>query len=89
MTIELLEAQRQWLPQFDGKSINALGTIETPAGTVPHPVPLDPVTGQTEPGPASAGGISAPFCARDPVRAHLIAVFCSSGSALPGSTDST
>ena len=42
MTIELLEAQRQWLPQFDGKSINALGTIETPEGTVPHPVPLDP-----------------------------------------------
>jgi alpha-galactosidase len=42
MTIELLEAQRQWLPQFDGKSINALGIIETPEGTIPHPVPLDP-----------------------------------------------
>jgi alpha-galactosidase len=42
MTIELLEAQQEWLPQFQGKSIKALGTIETPEGTVPHPVPLDP-----------------------------------------------
>ena len=42
MTIELLEAQRRWLPQFEGKSISPLGTIETPEGTVGHPVPLDP-----------------------------------------------
>jgi len=42
MTIEMLEAQRQWLPQFEDKTITPLGTIETPEGTVPHPVPLDP-----------------------------------------------
>ncbi len=42
VTIELLEVQQQWLPQFEGKTIEALGTIETPEGTVPHAVPLDP-----------------------------------------------
>jgi len=42
MTSELLESQRKWLPQFEGKSVKPLGDIRTDANTKPAPVPLDP-----------------------------------------------
>lgn len=42
MSIELLESQRKWLPQFEGKSINPLGNIETDENTKGVAVPLDP-----------------------------------------------
>ena len=42
MTIELLESQRKWLPQFEGRSINPLGEIKTDANTKGVAVPLDP-----------------------------------------------
>ena len=42
MTAEMLEAQREWLPQFAGKSLRPLGNIATPPGTVGVSVPLDP-----------------------------------------------
>ncbi len=42
MAIELLESQREWLPQFDGKRIAPLGNIRTDGSTKGVPVPLDP-----------------------------------------------
>ena len=39
---EMIEAQRQWLPQFEGKSIRQTPTISIPEGCVPVEVPLDP-----------------------------------------------
>jgi alpha-galactosidase len=42
MATEMLEAQRQWLPQFSGKTMHKLGNIDTPPGTVGVEVPLDP-----------------------------------------------
>ncbi|HOW65439.1 MAG TPA: alpha-galactosidase [Candidatus Paceibacterota bacterium] len=42
MTIEMLEAQRQWLPRFAGKSIAPKPIISIPADVVPVDVPLDP-----------------------------------------------
>ncbi|MDF2722214.1 MAG: hypothetical protein K0Q59_1889 [Paenibacillus sp.] len=42
MTSELLEAQRELLPQFGGKSLRPTPSIATPANTVGVPVPLDP-----------------------------------------------
>jgi len=42
MTIELLESQRKWLPQFEGKSIKPLGHIKTDKTTKGVPVPIDP-----------------------------------------------
>lgn len=42
MTTELLESQRQWLPQFAGKSIRPTPIISIPADCVPAEVPLDP-----------------------------------------------
>lgn len=42
MTIELLESQRKWLPQFEGKAINPLGEIKTDQNTKGVEVPLDP-----------------------------------------------
>jgi alpha-galactosidase len=39
---EMLEAQRQWLPQFEGKSIRPTPTISIPPGCQPVAVPLDP-----------------------------------------------
>ena len=41
-TAEMLEAQRAWLPQFEGKKLRPLGNISTPKGTVGVSVPLDP-----------------------------------------------
>jgi alpha-galactosidase len=42
MTVELLEAQRKWLPQFEGKKIRRLGDIKTTEKTKGVAVPLDP-----------------------------------------------
>ena len=42
MTTEMLEDQRQWLPQYEGKQMRKLNIIHTPAGTVGATVPLDP-----------------------------------------------
>ncbi|MBI5091789.1 MAG: alpha-galactosidase [Candidatus Hydrogenedentes bacterium] len=42
MASEMLEAERQWLPQFKGKTPRATPTIATPPGTKHVDVPLDP-----------------------------------------------
>jgi alpha-galactosidase len=42
MCSEMLEAQRQWLPQFRGKTIEPKPTISIPKGCKPVQVPLDP-----------------------------------------------
>jgi alpha-galactosidase len=42
MVIEMLEAQKQWLPQFEGKTPAPLGKIDTDNVTNPANVPLDP-----------------------------------------------
>jgi alpha-galactosidase len=42
MAAEMLEAQREWLPQFAGKTLRPLGNIATPPGTKGVAVPLDP-----------------------------------------------
>lgn len=42
MAIEMLEAQKQWLPQFEGKAIRPTPTIAIPEGIKPADVPIDP-----------------------------------------------
>ena len=42
MAAEMLEAEKQWLPQFEGKTIRKTPTIQVPAGTKGVDVPLDP-----------------------------------------------
>jgi alpha-galactosidase len=42
MCSEMLEAQRPWLPQFEGKSIRPTPKISIPPGCKPVDVPLDP-----------------------------------------------
>jgi alpha-galactosidase len=42
MCSEMLEAQRPWLPQFEGQTIRATPTINIPQGCQPVDVPLDP-----------------------------------------------
>jgi len=42
MVAEMLEAEREWLPQFEGKTLACKPTIETPEGTHGVEVPLDP-----------------------------------------------
>jgi alpha-galactosidase len=42
MTAEMLEAQRQWLPQFNGRHLRETPRIDTPKGLKPAEVPLDP-----------------------------------------------
>ncbi|MCP4642513.1 MAG: alpha-galactosidase [bacterium] len=42
MASEMLEAERPWLPQFEGKSIRPTPEIPTPPGTDHVDVPLDP-----------------------------------------------
>ena len=42
MVGEMLTAEAQWLPQFEGKKLRPAPTIETPAGTQHVDVPLDP-----------------------------------------------
>jgi len=38
----MLEAEKQWLPQFEGHCLKPVPTISIPKGTVGVPVPLDP-----------------------------------------------
>ena len=42
MTAEMLEAQKQWLPQFSGKKLRSTSAISIPAGGKRAEVPLDP-----------------------------------------------
>jgi alpha-galactosidase len=42
MTRELLAAEAEWLPQFEGKSLRPVPPIEIPDDVQPVPVPLDP-----------------------------------------------
>jgi alpha-galactosidase len=42
MVGEMLEAQRRWLPQFDGKSVRLTPAVRIPADVKPVDVPLDP-----------------------------------------------
>jgi len=42
MTAEMLAAEAQWLPQFEGKTLKPTPNISVPADTVPADVPLDP-----------------------------------------------
>lgn len=42
MTREMLEAEKQWLPVFEGKDLPARPTIDTPKGVKPVDVPVDP-----------------------------------------------
>ena len=42
MAAEMLEAEKQWLPQFAGKTLRPTPHIETPPGTAHASVPLDP-----------------------------------------------
>jgi alpha-galactosidase len=42
MTAEMLDAQRQWLPQFSGRALAARPAISTPPGMKGVDVPLDP-----------------------------------------------
>ncbi len=42
MVSEMLEAQRQWLPQFGGESVRPMPKIEIPENVEPVEVPLDP-----------------------------------------------
>ena len=42
MTREMLEAEKQWLPEFEGKKLPAKPLIEIPENTVAVDVPLDP-----------------------------------------------
>ncbi len=42
MVSEMLEAQRQWLPQFGGETVHPMPKIEIPENVEPVEVPLDP-----------------------------------------------
>ncbi len=42
MVREMFEAEREWLPQFEGKELKAVEEIDVPEGTVAVPVPEDP-----------------------------------------------
>jgi alpha-galactosidase len=42
MASEMLEALREWLPQFEGRAIRPVPAISIPADVVPAEVPLDP-----------------------------------------------
>ncbi len=42
MTAEMLEAEREWLPQFEGKTLRPAPKVAIPEGTEGVDVPLDP-----------------------------------------------
>ena len=42
MVIDMFEAEKQWLPQFEGRKLRKVDYIDVPANTVPAPVPIDP-----------------------------------------------
>jgi len=42
MAADILEAEREWLPQFAGKAIRLAPAIVVPANVQRAPVPIDP-----------------------------------------------
>ena len=42
MTSEMLEAEREWLGQFEGKSLQPKGIIDIPKDVARANVPVDP-----------------------------------------------
>lgn len=42
MATDMLEAQREWLPQFEGRHIRTTPTVHIPADVDPKAVPVDP-----------------------------------------------
>jgi alpha-galactosidase len=42
MVIEMMEAHKKWLPQFEGKTLKPLPVISIPKDVKPVDVPLDP-----------------------------------------------
>ena len=42
MVAEMFEAQKQWLPQFEGKTLKSTPVIHIPADVKPADVPIDP-----------------------------------------------
>jgi alpha-galactosidase len=42
MAAEMLEAEKEWLPQFEGKALRPMPKISVPKGVKPAEVPLDP-----------------------------------------------
>jgi alpha-galactosidase len=42
MATEMLEDQKQWLPQFEGKTIRSTPAVHIPKGVQPADVPVDP-----------------------------------------------
>lgn len=42
MVAEMLEIEREWLPEFEGKSLRATAAVAIPEDVVPVDVPLDP-----------------------------------------------
>jgi alpha-galactosidase len=42
MVCDMLEAQRPFLPQFEGKSLKRLDKIDIPPNTKPVETPIDP-----------------------------------------------
>lgn len=42
MVAEMPEAEREWLQQFEGKTLRKLPQINVPPDTVPVPAPVDP-----------------------------------------------
>ena len=48
MVIEMLEASRKWLPQFEGKKLPKRDHVFIPEGTKPCPTPVDPALAITQ-----------------------------------------
>jgi alpha-galactosidase len=42
MTREMLEDQKRWLPQFEGKVLRSVPAVAIPSGTIPADAPVDP-----------------------------------------------
>ena len=42
MTAEVLEAEKKWLPQFEGRTLRPVPAIHVPKNVVRREVPLDP-----------------------------------------------
>jgi alpha-galactosidase len=42
MVREMLQAERQWLPQFEGRDLASRPAVEMPGDLMPVDVPLDP-----------------------------------------------
>jgi alpha-galactosidase len=42
MTRDMLEDQKQWLPQFEGKVLRSVPAVAIPSGTIPADAPVDP-----------------------------------------------